>query len=88
MANAMLEFSQTVSKLNKEKKYSNTLEIFKEKKAEFSDEEIANNEYLISTIVTALRHTNNCEYAFKFLEHYKINISATNLLAISLHHIQ
>lgn len=77
MVSAMLEFSQTVSKLNKEKKYSNTLEVFKEKKAEFSDSEIANNEYLISTIVTALRHTKNCDHAFKFLEHYKIEISET-----------
>lgn len=77
MVNAMLEFSQTVSKLNKEKKYNNTLEIFKEKKSEFSDEEIANNEYLISTIVTALRHTKKNDYAFKFLDHYKIVISET-----------
>jgi tetratricopeptide (TPR) repeat protein len=72
-----LEFSQTVSKLNKEKKYSNTLEVFKEKKGDFSDEEIANNEFLVATIVTALRHTNNSDYAFKFLEHYKITISET-----------
>lgn len=77
MSNLMLEFSQSVSKLNKEKKYSDTLEVFKEKKGSFSDEEIANNEYLVSTIVTALRHTNKSDYAFKFLDHYKIEISET-----------
>lgn len=77
MSNLMLEFSQSVSKLNKEKKYSDTLEAFKEKKGSFSDEEIANNEYLVSTIVTALRHTNKSDYAFKFFDHYKIEISET-----------
>jgi len=61
-------------KLNKEKKYSDALKHFKENKAAFSSEDISGNAYLVSAMITALRHTNNLDMAFKFLEHYKITI--------------
>jgi tetratricopeptide (TPR) repeat protein len=69
------DFKQAISKLNKEKKYNDALKYFKEHKTSFTDEEIGNDEYLIDSMLSALRHTNNFDSAFKFLQHYKIIIS-------------
>jgi tetratricopeptide (TPR) repeat protein len=74
MSITIIEFSQSISKLNKEKKYTETLKFFKENKVQFSEEQIAGNVYLISAMISALRHTNNFDNAFKFLNHYKLNI--------------
>jgi len=70
----LFEFSQAISKLNKEKKFSDSLKYFKENKVQFKSEQIASNDYLISAMLTALRQTDNFDYAFKFLELYKITI--------------
>ena len=67
------EFSQQISKLNKEKNYSESLKFFKENKINFSEEQISSNVYLIAGMVTALRQTNNIDNAFKFLNHYKLS---------------
>lgn len=77
MPNPFIEFSQAISKLNKEKKFSDALKHFKENKTQFTDEQIGSNEYLIGAMLTALRHTNNFDNAFKFLELYKVVISET-----------
>ena len=74
MSLSIIEFSQAILKLNKEKKYAEALKFFKENKGQFSDEQIANNGYLIAGMITALRHTNNFDNAFKFLNHYKLSI--------------
>ena len=77
MENSFIEFSQTLIKLNKEKKYSDTLNFFKQHKTPFADQQIAENAYVVSAMLTALRHTNHFEHAFKFIEHYKITLSET-----------
>jgi tetratricopeptide (TPR) repeat protein len=74
MSLSIIEFSQAILKLNKEKKYAEALKFFKENKAQLSGEQIANNGYLIAGMITALRHTNNFDNAFKFLNHYKLSI--------------
>jgi tetratricopeptide (TPR) repeat protein len=74
MSLSIIEFSQAILKLNKEKKYAEALKFFKENKAHLSGEQIANNGYLIAGMITALRHTNNFDNAFKFLNHYKLSI--------------
>jgi tetratricopeptide (TPR) repeat protein len=71
---SLFDFSQAISKLNKEKKFSETLRYFKDNKAKFTSEQIASNVYLISAIITALRQTKHYDSVFKFLELYKINI--------------
>lgn len=71
----LFEFSQAVSKLVKEKKYSDALAYFKANKIQFTNEQISSNEYLISAMLKALRYTDNFDNAFKFLEFYKITIS-------------
>ena len=74
MSLSIIEFSQAILKLNKEKKYADSLKFFKENKGQFSEEQIAGNLYLIAGMITALRHTNNFDNAFKFLNHYKLSI--------------
>jgi tetratricopeptide (TPR) repeat protein len=74
MSLSIIEFSQAILKLNKEKKYAEALKFFKENKVQFNEEQIAGNVYLIAGMITALRHTNNFNNAFKFLNHYKLNI--------------
>lgn len=74
MPNPLIEFSQSISRLNKEKKFSDSLKYFKENKVQFTPEQIASNDYLISAMLTALRQTGNFDNAFKFLELYKITI--------------
>ena len=71
---SLFDFSQAISKLNKEKKFVETLKYFKENKTQFTTEQIASNDYLISAMLTALRQTGNFDNAFKFLELYKITI--------------
>lgn len=71
---SLFDFSQAISKLNKEKKFAETLKYFKENKTQFTTEQIASNDYLISAMLTALRQTGNYDNAFKFLELYKITI--------------
>lgn len=75
MANPLIEFSQAILKLNKEKKFCDTLKYFKDNKLAFSTEEIASNSFLVSAMITALRHTNNIDKTFKFLEIYSIAIT-------------
>ena len=72
---SLFDFSQAISKLNKEKKFDETLKYFKEFKIEFTQEQIASNDYLISAMLTALRQTGNFDNAFKFLDLYKVTIN-------------
>jgi len=74
---SLIKFSQTILGLNKEKKYSEALKYFKENKAQFTPIQIAGNDFLISAMLTALRHTSNFDHAFHFLGFYKITISET-----------
>ena len=71
----IIEFSKTILDLNKQKRYSDSLAYFKQNKSKFQKSEIAGNAYLISSILTALRHTGNIDSAHKFLDIYQIEIS-------------
>lgn len=75
MPNQLIEFSQAILKLNKEKKFGDALKYFKENKIIFSPDEISSNPFLISSMITALRQTNNIDKAFRFLEIYNISIN-------------
>ena len=70
----LFEFSQALSKLNKEKNYTVTLKYFKENKTQFTTEQIASNDYIISAMLTALRQTGNFDNAFRFLDLYNVSI--------------
>lgn len=68
------DFCKTIRGLTKEKRYQEALDYFKENKVHFASEQIAGNCYLVSDILTCLRHTNKCGHAFNFLNLYKITI--------------
>lgn len=71
----LFEFSQQIAKLKKEKKFSEALSYFKENKGSFSKEQIRNNEYIVSDIITCLRYSNHLDAGFQFLSIYEIAIN-------------
>ncbi len=75
MPRTLIQFSQTILKLTREKKYLDALNHFKENKSAFSSKEIGGNSYLVSAMINALRCTNKIDPAFKFLELYKVAIN-------------
>ena len=64
---SLFDFSRHIADLKREKKYAEALSYFKENKAEISKEQISNNEYLISDIISCLRYTNHFDAGFQFL---------------------
>ncbi len=72
---SLFDFSKQIADLKKEKKYAEALSYFKENKADFSKEQITNNDYLISDIISCLRYTNHFDAGFQFLGIYDININ-------------
>ncbi len=72
--NALYNFSRQIAQLRKEKKYAEALAYFKENKVDFDKTEIAENEYIVSDILTSLRQTDHFEAGFQFLHHYEIEI--------------
>lgn len=73
---SLYDFSRHIADLKRENKYADALSFFKENKADFSNEQIANNEYLISDIISCLRYTNYFDAGFQFLNIYDIKISS------------
>jgi tetratricopeptide (TPR) repeat protein len=71
----LFEFSQQISKYKKENKCSEALAYFKENKGNFTKEQIRSNEYIISDILSCLRHLNKLDAGFQFLSIYGIKIN-------------
>jgi tetratricopeptide (TPR) repeat protein len=72
---SLYEFSRKISQHLKAKEYDLALSYFREHKTAFSNEEIGGNEYLISDMLSCLRHTFNFGAAFKFLDIYNVKIN-------------
>jgi hypothetical protein len=71
----MYDFSRHIADLKKEKRYSEALSYFKKNKNNFSKEQLSNNEYVVSDIISSLRYTNQFEAGFQFLKIYGIEIT-------------
>lgn len=71
---SFFDYCKTVRSLVKEKKYREALDYFKENKVGFTNEKIAGNGFLVSDMLSAMRHTDKCSHAFKFLDFYDIKI--------------
>ncbi|GIV30292.1 MAG: hypothetical protein KatS3mg028_1358 [Bacteroidia bacterium] len=71
---SLFDFSRQIANFKKEKRYSEALSYFKENKANFSKEQISNNEYIVSDIISCLRYTNQFDAGFQFLKIYNIKI--------------
>jgi len=70
----LYEFSKQISDLKKQQNYTQVLQFFKENKHHFNSEEIINNKWLISDIITSLRKTNQSRFIDKFLQDFNIQI--------------
>lgn len=70
----LFEFSQQIAKFKKEKKFSEALSYFRDNKGSFSKEQIGNNEYIVSNMISCLRYSNHLDAGFQFLNNYGIEI--------------
>jgi len=68
----LFDFSQALSRLNREKKFAETLRYFRENKSKFTPEQIASNKFIVSDMILALIETNHYDAIFKFIELYKV----------------
>lgn len=73
--NSIFELSRPFEQFRKQEKFSEALLYFKENKIHFTNEEISQNIYLVSDMLTCLRKLNHFEAGFKFLAIYNIQIN-------------
>lgn len=74
---SLFDFSKQIADLKKAKKYSEALSYFKENKTSFSKEQISNNEFIVSDIISCLRYTNQFDAGLQFLIIYDVKIDDT-----------
>jgi hypothetical protein len=74
----LFDFSQSIKKLNKEKKFSEALRFFKENKNLFTPEQIGANKYIVYDMISALIETNHFEAIFTFIEQHKVILDPKN----------
>lgn len=72
----LYDFSRQISQLKGEKKYDEAIAFFKKNKVTFTNEQVANNEYIISDMLYSLRGGNHFDAGFKFLQIYGIEINS------------
>lgn len=71
---SLFDFSRHIADLKKDKKYAEALSYFKENRTSFKKEQLSNNEFIISDIISCLRYTNQFDAGFQFLKMYEIKI--------------
>ena len=71
----LYDFSREINNLNKLKRYEEALHYFKENKHQFDSEEIADNPFVIGSILSSLRKTGQAKYIDTFLKQYQIQIN-------------
>ena len=72
----IFDFSQNISKLNKERNFKDALNYFKVNKAQFTSEEIRGNKYIVSDIILALIEINRYDSVFDFIKQFDVTIDA------------
>jgi tetratricopeptide (TPR) repeat protein len=75
---SLFDFSQALSKLNKEKKFAEALKYFKDGKNEFTPEQIGLNKYIVYDMISALIETNHYDVIFTFIEQYNVVLDPKN----------
>lgn len=74
----LFDFSQALSKLNKERRFGDTLKFFKDGKNEFTPEQIGLNKYIVFEMISALIETNHYDVIFTFIEQYNVVLDPSN----------
>lgn len=72
---SLFDFSRQIAQHTRAKKYDTALQCFKVGKSAYSNDQIGGNIYLVSDMLSCLRHTNNFDAAFKFLDIYNVKIN-------------
>ena len=75
---SLFDFSQAISKLNKEKKFADALKYFKDGKNEFTPEQIGLNKYIVYEMISALIETNHYDVIFTFIEQHNVVLDPKN----------
>lgn len=75
---SLFDFSQALSKLNKEKKFAEALKFFKDNKGEFTPEQIGLNKFIVFEMISALIETNHYDVIFNFIEQYNVVLDPKN----------
>ncbi|CAK0755743.1 conserved hypothetical protein [Gammaproteobacteria bacterium] len=75
---SLFDFSQAISKLNKEKKFAETLKYFKDSKNEFTPEQIGLNKFIVYEMISALIETNHYDVIFTFIEQHHVVLDPKN----------
>lgn len=75
---SLFDFSRHIKGLREQEKYEDALTFYREGYHDFSKDQIAQNEYIISDIVKCLRKTDKFDAGFKFLEMYGFNFETEN----------
>ncbi len=69
---SLFDFSQAISKLNKEKMFSDALKYFKGNKSEFTPVQIGANKFIVYEVIAALIELNHYDAVFAFIEQHKV----------------
>lgn len=75
---SLYDFSRTIAEFNKEKKFADALNYFKEFKVNFTPEQIGSNKYLVNGMIAALIETNHFDVIFTFIEQYNVVLDIKN----------
>ena len=68
----LFDFSQSIKTLNKEKKFAEALQFFKDNKTAFTPEQIGLNKYIVYEMISALIETNRYDVIFAFIEQHNV----------------
>lgn len=75
---SLFDFSKAISKLNKEKKFAETLKYFKSGKNEFTPVQIGLNKFIVYEMIYALIETNHYVEVFTFINQYSAVLDPKN----------
>ncbi len=70
----LFDFSQALSRLNREGRFAETLRYFRQNKDEFTPEQIRFNKFIVYYVITALIEVNNWDDIFRFIEDYQVTL--------------
>jgi len=68
----LFDFSQALSRLNREGRFAETLRYFRQNKGEFTPEQIGLNRFIVYNMILALIETNHYDAIFRFVEIYQV----------------
>lgn len=79
----LLDFSRYINDLIKQKKYENVILMFRDNNGQFSKDEIASNEYLVSNLINAYKQEKKFDNAWQLITDFKIDPLQTGRLVLN-----